>query len=93
LACLPDHELADIARSEFKTLLGITAAPARTYAAHMERVLPEYGVGHVALVDEIERLCSASGFFALAGAAYRGVGIPDCIASGEVAAERLLGTM
>lgn len=93
LAALGDEELIGIARAEFKGLLGIAAAPARTLVAHMTRVLPEYGVGHGTLVDEIERLASAGGFFALAGAAYRGVGIPDCIASGEVAAERLLGTM
>jgi len=45
-------------------------------------------VGHLARVDAIERAVQALPGLALAGAAYRGVGIADCVHSGEAAAER-----
>jgi protoporphyrinogen/coproporphyrinogen III oxidase len=48
-------------------------------------------VGHLARVDAIERSLRAHPGLTLAGGAYRGVGIADCIRSGEEAAARLLG--
>jgi protoporphyrinogen/coproporphyrinogen III oxidase len=49
--------------------------------------MPQYVLGHPTRLDRIERALAAHPGLALAGAAYRGVGIPDCIASGEHAAE------
>ena len=88
---LPDAELARIAREEFAQLLGITAEPQFAVIRRWLRMLPEYGVGHVQLVDEIFSRGRALGGLALAGSAYRGVGIPDCIATGRAAAEQALG--
>lgn len=88
-----DDRLVTIAREEFARLLGITAEPQLTRVQRWTRLLPEYGVGHVGLVERIEHRAAALPGLALAGSAYRGVGIPDCIASGERAAARLLGTM
>jgi oxygen-dependent protoporphyrinogen oxidase len=52
--------------------------------------MPQYAVGHLGAVEAIERrLETAPGLF-LAGAGYRGVGIADCVRSGEAAAERAL---
>ena len=49
--------------------------------------MPQYTLGHPdRLVTIDERLAAHPGLFA-AGAAYRGVGIPDCIRSGEAAAQ------
>jgi oxygen-dependent protoporphyrinogen oxidase len=47
-------------------------------------------VGHLTRTETIERLAGAVPGLALAGAAYRGVGIADCVRSGEAAAETLL---
>jgi oxygen-dependent protoporphyrinogen oxidase len=52
--------------------------------------MPQYHVGHLARVDRIEAALAAFPTLALAGNAYHGTGIPDCIASGDAAAERLL---
>ncbi len=87
---LPDAELAQIARDEFAHLLGITAQPLFAVTRRWLRMLPEYGVGHAALVAHIERRAAAIGGLAFAGSAYHGVGIPDCVATGYSAAEHVL---
>jgi oxygen-dependent protoporphyrinogen oxidase len=54
------------------------------------RVMPQYDVGHLERVRAIdERLADHTGL-ALAGNGLRGVGLPDCVRSGEVAAESVL---
>jgi oxygen-dependent protoporphyrinogen oxidase len=53
--------------------------------------MPQYVVGHLARVAAIKQRLDLYPGLALAGSAYRGVGIADCIRSGEAAAERLLG--
>ncbi|HLI94557.1 MAG TPA: FAD-dependent oxidoreductase, partial [Candidatus Baltobacteraceae bacterium] len=87
---LSDAELAAVAREEFADLLGIRAEPRFAVTRRWMRLLPEYGVGHVQAVTDIEGRAAALGSLALAGSAYRGVGIPDCAASGQSAAARLL---
>ena len=52
---------------------------------------PQYDVGHLDRVADIERSLSRWPGLAVAGAAYRGVGIPACIASGYHAASAVLG--
>jgi oxygen-dependent protoporphyrinogen oxidase len=51
--------------------------------------MPQYHVGHLQRVAAIERLAAQHPRLALAGNAFRGVGLPDCIHSGEEAAERV----
>jgi oxygen-dependent protoporphyrinogen oxidase len=55
--------------------------------------MPQYEVGHLARVTEIERAVAEIPAFAIAGAAYRGVGIPDCIRSGENAADAIFARL
>jgi oxygen-dependent protoporphyrinogen oxidase len=52
--------------------------------------LPQYSVGHLDRIAEIDRLLAGIPGLALAGNAYRGVGLPDCIASGVEAAASVL---
>lgn len=87
---LSDAQLADLAREEFDALLGITAEPRFAVVRRWMRLLPEYGVGHQSLVAQIEERVCALGGLSLAGSAYHGVGIPDCVATGTAAAERLV---
>jgi oxygen-dependent protoporphyrinogen oxidase len=56
-------------------------------------LLPEYGVGHLELVRDIETRAQRLGGLVFAGSAYRGVGIPDCVATGEAGAESVFGYM
>jgi oxygen-dependent protoporphyrinogen oxidase len=53
--------------------------------------MPQYHVGHRARLDRIERLATRLPGLLLAGSAYRGVGVPDCITQGWAAADRVLG--
>jgi len=72
-----------------RELLGITEDPLFVEAAKWKDSMPQYEVGHLERVNEIEKLTSELPGLALAGNAYRGAGIPDCIRSGEAAAEIL----
>jgi oxygen-dependent protoporphyrinogen oxidase len=49
--------------------------------------MPQYALGHLDLVCEVEQRAAKLPGLTLAGAAYRGVGVPDCVHSGEGAAE------
>jgi oxygen-dependent protoporphyrinogen oxidase len=55
--------------------------------------MPQYHVGHLARIDRIDAAMAAFPTLALAGNAYRGTGIPDCVASGDAAAERLINAL
>lgn len=91
LVDLPDEDLARTAREEIADLLGISAEPRFAVVRRWIRALPEYGVGHVPLVRDIDERAGRLGGLVLAGSAYRGVGIPDCAETGSTAAARLLG--
>jgi len=87
---LSDQELLALVRQELRDVLGVTAAPVLHRIHRWPDAMPQYTLGHLdrlALIDQ--RLAAHPGLF-LAGAAYRGVGIPDCIQSGEEAAASAL---
>ncbi len=86
---LDDAALTTAVREELAELLGVRAAPALVRIARWRRAMPQYYVGHAARVSDIRARAAALGI-ALAGNAYEGVGIPDCIRSGEDAAACLL---
>ena len=87
---LDDAPLVMRARAELREALGITAAPALARVFRWPKAMPQYHVGHLARVETIERRAGALPGLDLAGGAYRGVGIADCVRSGEAAAERAL---
>jgi oxygen-dependent protoporphyrinogen oxidase len=84
---LDDDELVARLHAEVAPALAISAPPTWTHVARWPASFPQYPVGHLARVDAIEAALPPN--VALAGAAYRGVGIPACIASARRAAERL----
>jgi oxygen-dependent protoporphyrinogen oxidase len=86
---LDDTELRQVALQELSELLGITSEPILTDIARWTRSMPQYHVGHLDRVARIERLTARHPTLALAGNAYHGVGIPQCIASAESATERI----
>jgi protoporphyrinogen/coproporphyrinogen III oxidase len=83
---LSDDEMVAAVRDEFRALLGVSAAPGFAEVRRWPDSMPQYEVGHLARIAEIERAVGEIPAFAIAGAAYRGVGIPDCISGGENAA-------
>jgi oxygen-dependent protoporphyrinogen oxidase len=90
---LDDASLIEIARDELRQTLGITAEPELTLISRWPQGMPQYTLGHVERVAAIESAVASMPGLELAGNAYRGVGIPDCIASGEVAAERVVASL
>ena len=81
-----DRQLLGLARDEV-ALLGISARPILTRVHRWPRGMPQYVLGHPERLERIEAALEAHPGLAVAGAAYRGVGVPDCIHSGETAAE------
>jgi oxygen-dependent protoporphyrinogen oxidase len=90
LAALPDRELQDLAVSELADLFGASGTPELCKVVRWERAMPQYHVGHLDRVARIELRLAEIPDLALAGNAFRGVGIPFCIRSGELAAEKVV---
>jgi oxygen-dependent protoporphyrinogen oxidase len=86
-----DRALEASVRDELAALLDIHAEPLFRRIHRHPRSMPQYPVGHLARVQRLEDYLGKFPGLALAGNAYRGVGIADCIHSGEQAAERLAG--
>lgn len=82
LAVQDEAALIDLARQELREILGITATPVLAKAYRWHKSNPQYNVGHRRLVAEIDHAVESHPGLYLAGAAYRGSGIPDCIQSG-----------
>ncbi|MDX1437639.1 MAG: FAD-dependent oxidoreductase, partial [Anaerolineales bacterium] len=85
-----DNSLVKIAQDELRRTLEITAAPLLKRVFVWEKAMPQYNLGHPERLERIEGLLVAHPGLALAGNGYQGIGIPDCIRSGELAAERVL---
>jgi oxygen-dependent protoporphyrinogen oxidase len=89
---LDDNELVERLHEELTEAMGLRAAPTDAAVVRWHRAFPQYRPGHGALVDGIfDAVGNALPHVALAGAAYRGVGIPACIATARRAAEAVAG--
>jgi oxygen-dependent protoporphyrinogen oxidase len=88
-----DDELIELARTQLVELIGVKPEARPRYAKlfRWEGGMPQYTLGHLDRVDEIERLEAAVKGLALAGNAYRGVGVPNALESGERAVSKVLG--
>ena len=85
-----DEDLVRIAKKEVRELLHAQAEPILTSLSRWDSVTPQYHVGHVEKIREVERIVQAIPDLAIAGNAFHGIGIPQCIRSGRSAAESLL---
>lgn len=93
LVAREDDGLLDDARRELRALMGITAEPSLVRVDRFARAMPRYEVGHLERVAAIDGRIRAVPGLSLAGNAYRGVGIPDAVRSGETAAESIVETL
>lgn len=84
-----DDELIAIVRKELGSLLSVSGLPDLTLVTRYEDAMPQYHVGHLNLIAEIEAAVSRHPALELTGSAYRGVGIPDVVADAERAATRI----
>lgn len=90
MAEMDENKLRPRVLGELRALLGITGEPIYSRLARWPNTMPQYHVGHKDLVASIEAQAAELPNFELAGNAYHGVGIPDCIHGGEQAAKRIL---
>ena len=86
---LTDDELLRLVQAELSDIFGVRGDPEIALVIRYPRAMPQYHVGHLDRVARIEALAARHQGLALAGNAYRGVGIPDAITSGETAAETI----
>ncbi len=89
-----DEEITEIAEDELRRILGINPAAKPLFSRFYRWTLgmPQYSMGHLDRVDAIEsRVRARSPASALGGGSYRGVGLPNCIESGEAAVSKVLG--
>ncbi len=90
---MEDPGIIDTVRKEIGSLLGIKSDPVFTIIKRYPGAMPQYHIGHRELVEGIQREIKKLDGLEIAGNAFGGVGIPDCINSGERAAERLLQSL
>jgi len=88
---LDDARLIAIVREELAGILGVQAAPFFTRIFRWPDGYPQYDVGHLERVTAIEAALPTG--MAVAGSSYRGVGVPDCIHQGELAAAKIVETL
>jgi oxygen-dependent protoporphyrinogen oxidase len=82
------EKLLTVVRNELFDLLGITAEPVAHKIHRWAHGFPQAEVGHLELIDEIEKYLPPN--IALAGSSYRGIAVPDCIRQGRNAVEKIL---
>lgn len=85
-----DDALIAEARHELETVCGVAQPPVLARVFRWPRGLPQYVIGHLDRIDRIAALVHGVPGLHVAGASYRGVGIPDCITSGWAAADEVL---
>jgi oxygen-dependent protoporphyrinogen oxidase len=85
-----DEALARCVREELASIVGLQATPRYVEVNRWHRAMPQYTLGHLDRLAQLETALSRFGGLAVTGAAFRGVGIPDCIRDGtETAAQTL----
>jgi oxygen-dependent protoporphyrinogen oxidase len=92
---LGDEQIVQIVRDELQQILGpqitgLRAEPLFARVYKWKSAMAQYGVGHLDRLDRIDHLRRQMPGLALAGNAYRGIGVPDCIRSGSDAAKQVI---
>ncbi len=87
---LDDQAIIRLVREELGVICGLQGTPWHAEVNRWERAMPQYRIGHMRRLQQIEQALDRFPGLVLSGAAYRGIGIPDCISEGKVAAARLL---
>lgn len=85
-----EASLLEIALEEVRLSLGIKAEPYLSRVFIWEKAMPQYNLGHPDRLARIDACLAQRPNLALAGNGYHGIGVPDCIKSGQTAAEKAL---
>lgn len=85
-----ESQLLELAKEELRLTLGVTAQPLLHRVFMFDKAMPQYNLGHPEKLKQIDAALQNHPGLALAGNGYRGIGIPDCIHSGELAVNKIL---
>ncbi|HQY56900.1 MAG: protoporphyrinogen oxidase [Nitrospira sp.] len=85
-----DEALVQCVREELASIVGLQATPHYVEVNRWNRAMPQYTIGHLDRLAQMEAALSRFGGLAVTGAGYRGVGLPDCIRDGAETAAKLL---
>ncbi len=83
---LSDEEILSTVRRELNEIMGLVAEPRITRVYRWNKAMAQYGPGHLERVKRIQQAVASTPMLALAGNAFQGIGVPDCLASGLSAA-------
>ncbi|HZP23466.1 MAG TPA: protoporphyrinogen oxidase [Terriglobales bacterium] len=89
---LSDEEIVATVRRDLRELLKLDVLPIFARVYRWREAMAQYEPGHIARVAEIERRVAELPGLAIAGNAYHGIGVPDCIRSGTEAANKVAQT-
>lgn len=84
-----DEAITEIVLREIRDVLGLTAQPRFVKIYRWRGAMAQYTSGHLARVTRIEEAMKTMPSLAIAGNAFRGIGVPDCIRTGQDAAQKL----
>jgi len=88
-----DQFLVQATLKELRDVLDLDVTPSLTRVYRWDRGMPQYNMSHLERVDRIEANLAKTPGIEIAGNMLHGVGIPDCIVSGETAAANLLADL
>ncbi|MGA7521363.1 MAG: protoporphyrinogen oxidase [Acidobacteriaceae bacterium] len=88
-----DEQLTAIVEKELSEVLGLRAKPNFIRIARWRQSMAQYGVGHLERMQRVREAIATLPGLALAGNAYEGIGVPDCIRTGQQAAESVLNSV
>lgn len=84
-----DDSMVAIAREELKEILGLTTPPLFSTVSRWPQSMAQYNVGHAVRIAEIKKRVAAIPGLHVAGNAYDGIGLPDCVRTGRAAAAKI----
>ena len=87
---LGDEEVMSLVRRELREILGLSAVPRFWRIYRWPASMAQYVVGHADRIGKIQAGLQAHPGLFLAGNAFSGIGISDCVRTGKSAAERAL---
>lgn len=85
-----DEEIIDIVKTELKDIMSISLEPMFSRIYRWDKAMPQYTIGHGSRIKSINQLIGELGNIQVCGSAYNGIGISDCINSGNIAAQNIL---
>lgn len=90
LAVKEEQELVEIAIGAVIQTMNISTKPLLTHVTRWHKGIPNYGLGHMALIESIDQECKKVGNLYLNSNAYKGVSFNDCIKNAKLCAESVL---